>query len=190
MNMASTEVMRAVEASAFERDQQEFALGDTLDIKTGLILAGLTFLAILTGDLMKSTGISHSEVWAVVTRHSPITFACVQWAAQFVSVLALIVGGIYSVRVLIPRDYDREPTPSTYMGWVRDTETYREQYPEAAAEPVTVERLIAKRLENVTANIQNNLALNERKSDWMFVAFWSMAASFGANLLTLAMRLF
>ena len=127
--MATMEVMRAVESAVFERDQQEFALGDTLDIKTGLILAGLTFLAILTSDLMKSTGISHVEAWAVLKGSAGISIAFVQWLAQFVSVLAIIIGGIYSVRVLYPRDYDREPAPSKYLGWISDTEKYREDYP-------------------------------------------------------------
>jgi hypothetical protein len=188
--MATMEVMRAVESSAFERDQQEFALGDTLDIKTGLILAALTFLAILTGDLLKSTDISHTQVWATLTGTGAINSAFVQWVALFVSVLSLIVGGILSVLVLKPRDYDREPPPSKYMDWIKETEKYREDYPDAALEPVTAEKLIAKRVENAIANIQTNLAVNERKSKLMFVAFTCTAIAFGANILTLAMRLF
>lgn len=188
--MATIEVMRAVESAAFERDQQEFALGDTLDIKTGLILAGLTFLAILSSDLMKSTGISHVEAWAVLRGSATVNIAFIQWAAQFASVLAIIVGGIYSVLVLFPRDYDREPAPSKYLSWISDTEKYRETYPEEGAEPVTAERLLAKRVENAVANIQTNLTLNKRKSQLMFVAFTCMSASFAANILTLAMRLF
>jgi hypothetical protein len=188
--MATAEVMRAVESAAFERDQQEFALGDTLDIKAGLILTGLTFLSILTGDLMKSTGISHVEVWAILKGSAAIGVAFVEWVAQFISVLAIIVGGVYSVRVLAPRDYDREPAPNKYMSWITDTEKYRVTYPDAGAESVTAEKLIAKRIENAIANVQTNLALNKRKSDLMFVAFACMVTSFAFNILTLAMRLF
>jgi len=188
--MATMEVMRVVEASAFERDQQEFALGDTLDIKTGLILAGVTFLAILTGDLMKSTGVSHVEVLAMIKGGWHINGAFVQWVALFVSVLAISVSGIYAVRVLIPRDYDREPVPTKYLNWIEDTEAYRAKYPEAGAEPVTAEKLIAKRVENAIANIQTNIALNTRKSSMMFVAFNFMVVSLVANLFTLTMRLF
>jgi hypothetical protein len=184
------EVMRAIESVAFERDQQEFALGDTLDIKTGLILTGLTFLAILTSDLMKSTGISHIEVWSVLRGSAAINIAFLEWIALFVSVLAIVIGGIYSVRVLAPCDYDREPAPSKYLNWINDTEKYREAYPEAGAAPVTAENLIAKRVENAVANVQTNLALNERKSSLMFIAFNCMAVSFAVNVLTLAMRLF
>jgi hypothetical protein len=188
--MATMEVMHAVEAAAFERDQQEFALGDTLDIKTGLILAGVTFLAIMTGDLMKSTGVSHVEVFATIKGAAPINSAFFQWVALFVSLLAIIGAGIYSVLVLVPRNYDREPVPMKYLNWIEETEEYRAKYPEAGVEPVTAEKLIAKRVENAIGNIQKNIALNKRKSDLMFVAFTCMAVSFGANTLTLAMRLF
>ena len=188
--MATMDVMRVVEAAAFERDQQEFALGDTLDIKTGLILAGLTFLAIMSSDLMKSTGISHVEAWATLKSGAAINRAIVQWVAQFVSVVAIIIGGIYSVRVLTPRNYDREPVPSKYLSWISDMEKYRETYPDAGAEPVTAEKLIAKRVENAISNVQTNLKLNKRKSSLMFVAFTFMAVAFAANILTLAIRLF
>ena len=188
--MATAEVMRVVEASAFERDQQEFALGDTLDIKTGLILAGVTFLAILTGDLMKSTGISHVEVLATIRGGASITIAFVQWIALFVSVLAISFSGIYSVLVLIPRNYDREPVPTKYLNWIEDMEKYRAKYPEVGAEPVTAEKLIAKRIENAIGNIQKNIEHNKRKSSLMFVAFNFMVVSLAANLFTLAIRLF
>ena len=188
--MATMEVMRAVESAAFERDQQEFALGDTLDIKTGLILAALTFLAIQTGDLMKSAGVSHVQVLATFAGNAPMSSAFIQWLAQFVSVLALIVGGIYSILVLKPRDYDREPPPNKYMNWIRDTDKYRETYPEAEVEPVTAEKLNAKRIENAIANVQNNIAHNTLKSNLMFKAFTCAAVAFAANVLTLAMRLF
>jgi hypothetical protein len=188
--MATMEVMREVEASAFERDQQEFALGDTLDIKTGLILAGVTFLAIMTGDLMKSTGISHVEAWATIKAGGSISVALVQWIAQFVSVLAIIGAGVFSVLVLMPRNYDREPVPTKYLKWIEDMEAYRANYPDAGAEPVTAEKLIAKRVENAIGNIQKNIEHNKRKSSLMFVAFTFMVVSFAANILTLAMRLF
>jgi hypothetical protein len=188
--MATMEVMHAVESSAFERDQQEFALGDTLDIKTGLILAGVTFLAILTGDLMKSTGISHGEVLATIKAGAPVNNAIVQWSAQFVSVLAIVGAGIFSVAVLVPRNYDREPVPTKYLNWIQETEAYRVKYPDAGAESVTAEKLIAKRVENAVANIQTNIAHNRRKSALMFIAFNFMVVSLAANIFTLAMRLF
>jgi len=189
--MAATEDLRAVESVAFERDQQEFALGDTLDIKTGLILASLTFLAILSGDLMKSSGISHVECWAMLTDKQPmITGAFLQWLAQLVSVLAIIVGGTYSVLVLYPRDYDREPPPSKYVSWIADMEKYRADYPNANVQPVTADDLTAARIDNAIANVKKNGDNNKRKSSLMFVAFLCTVISFGANVFTLAIRLF
>ncbi len=58
---------------AFQRDQQEFSLGDTLDIKTGLVLAvALTFLAIQSGEMMKP---GESQL----TRHSCKPSPLPQW---------------------------------------------------------------------------------------------------------------
>jgi hypothetical protein len=52
--MASQDVLNALESLAYERDRQEFALGDTLDVKTGLTMVALTFLAIQSGELIKA----------------------------------------------------------------------------------------------------------------------------------------
>jgi hypothetical protein len=90
-----------------ERDRAEFALGDTLDVKTGLVLAGLTFLAIQSGDFIKPD--------------LPLS----QIVAQAISVLAMIVGGILAVCELWPRDYDREATPEKYEAWFAKTEKYK-----------------------------------------------------------------
>lgn len=43
----------ALSQYVYEHDQYEFSFGDVLDVKTGLILAALTFLAIQSGDLIK-----------------------------------------------------------------------------------------------------------------------------------------
>jgi hypothetical protein len=82
--MASQEVLNAIEPLAYERDRQEFALGDTLDIKTGLILAALTFLAIQSGELI----------------HAGLPLG--QQVLQYVSVVALIVGGVLATIELWP----------------------------------------------------------------------------------------
>ena len=97
-----------------ERDRNEFALGDVLDVKTGLVLAGLTFLAIQSGDFIK-----------------PGLPLC-QMVAQIISVSALVVGGILAVCELWPRDYDREATPEKYEAWFADTDKYKAEHPETA----------------------------------------------------------
>src|ERR1039458_987523 len=91
--MASKEIMDLMEPMVFERDRQEFALGDTFDIKTGLILAALTFLAIQSGEFI----------------HGGLSFYCK--VAQYVSVGALIIGGILATIELWAIDYEREASP-------------------------------------------------------------------------------
>ena len=65
-------------------------------MKTGLILAALTFLAIQSGDLI-SLGLS---------RHASFM--------QDISVFSLVLGGILAVWELWPRDYLREAKPEKY----------------------------------------------------------------------------
>jgi hypothetical protein len=170
--MAAPGIMGALESIAFERDRQEFALGDTLDIKTGLILAALTFLAIQTGDLIKSSA-------------TPV-----QITLQALSILALVVGAALSVAELWPRGYGREAPPNKYLDWITDTEKYREDYPETGTEPVSVEQLNAERVKVAVSNVQTNLAINKVKSTLMFSAFFCVAASFALNIATLITRLF
>ena len=85
---------------AFERDQAEFSLGDTLDIKTGLIVAALTFLAIQSGELIKPSMPFYQSI------------------LQAVSILCLVGSGTCCVYELIPRDYDRDRTPEEYLEWI------------------------------------------------------------------------
>ena len=181
--MAATEVMREVESIAFERDRQEFAMGDTLDIKTGILLAILTFLAILTGDLLKASGISHVEVLATLTGNAPVSVAFFQWIAQFISVVALIVGGFNSIRVLWPRYYNRDSSTMGYRDWIAKVDKQHAEFPET--EPVTVEELARYRLDSAIEGIKENADINKFKSDLMGWTFACIAVSFSANVASL-----
>jgi len=66
----------------YERDRHEFNLGDTLDIKTGLLLASLTFLAIQSGGLIGPG----------------LTFT--QSLAQSLAILFQVLGGVFCVAEL------------------------------------------------------------------------------------------
>jgi hypothetical protein len=166
------DLVRALYEYVRERDNNEFALGDTLDVKTGLILAALTFLAIQCGDFIKP-GL---PIW--------------QAGAQATSVLALIVGGVLSAWELWPRDYSREATPQTYADWIIDTDKYRIEHPETDTAPISVERLTSTRLELAKERIEMNLAINKQKSTFMFASFYCLCIAFAANIATLIMRLF
>jgi hypothetical protein len=133
-----------------------------------LILACLTFLAIQTGELLKQiTG--------------PY-----QAALEVVSVIALIVGGVFSALVLWPRDYSREATPDKYITWIKDLEAFRKANP---GDQVTDDAFVEARIASANDRIKINGAINRRKSQLMFIAFGAAITSFAANVLTLVMRL-
>lgn len=165
-----TDLINVLSEYVQERDRNEFALGDTLDVKTGLILAGLTFLAIQSGDFIKPG------------------LPLYQMVAQAISVLALVVGGILAVCELWPRDYDRETTPEKYEAWIAETEKYRAEHPDTAS--ITADKLVLTRLESAKERVQTNLAINKLKSRLMFASFYCVATAFAANIATLIMRLF
>jgi hypothetical protein len=165
--MAAREVLDVMEPLVYERERQEFALGDTLDIKTGLILAALTFLAIQSGELIHS-GLSLS-----------------QHVAQYVSVAALIIGGCFAAIELYPIDYDREATPDKYFNWL---ETVRDTLA-GKAEANFAEQVAEARIKRAMKRVNNNLAANKRKSKWMIASFFCALLSFAANILTLTIRL-
>jgi hypothetical protein len=163
--MASQEVLNAVESIAYERDRQEFALGDTLDIKTGLILAALTFLAIQSGDFI----------------HGGLPLC--QKILQYISVGALIFGGVLATFELWPIDYDREATPDAYLNWL-EAESKGKTGQEVVSSLLTQERL-----EWTLKRIKTNLAANRRKTRLMYWSFRFVVLSFAANIATLVIRL-
>ena len=163
--MASQEVLNAIEPLAYERDRQEFALGDTLDIKTGLILAALTFLAIQSGELI----------------HAGLPLC--QQVLQYISVAALIFGGVLAMLELWPVDYDREATPEVYLNWLEA------QSKDKTGQEAVTSLLTQERLEWTLKRIDTNLAANKRKSRWMRGSFLFVLLSFAANVATLVIRL-
>lgn len=167
--MASQEVLQAFESMVCERDRQEFALGDTLDIKTGLILAALTFLAIQSSDLIHNGLSSYCKV------------------AQGVSVVALIIGGIFVTLELWPSDYAREANPAKYQEWLAEMEKFQQQNPD---EPMTPEKLRAARVDSALKSVATNSAINKKKSNLMLYAFTCTMVAFAVNVITLAIRLF
>lgn len=151
---------------AFQRDLQEFSLGDTLDIKTGLILAALTFLAIQSGEFIKP-GLTTAQA-----------------ALQTLSITCLVISGVFVVCELKPRDYDREPSPDAYLSWI---EQLKASGVDAAEIP---QRIAAHRLRLANQRVTTNAAINVAKAKWMNLAFWFSIASFALNVITLTMRLF
>jgi hypothetical protein len=159
--------LNELSAYVFERDRHEFSLGDTLDIKTGLLLASLAFLAVQSSGLMAPT--------------LPLG----SFVLQILSVLSMALGGVCCAAELWPRDYLREAMPDKYEAWISSLDEYRSHHPNADTTTLSSTRFLAAK-----ERIQNNAAINNRKSIFMFIAFYCVVAAFAANLGTLAMRLF
>lgn len=154
----------------FERDRDEFSLGDTLDIKTGLILASLTFLALQSGGLIADLRSASQTI------------------IQIVAILALLIGGALSVLELWPRSYEREAMPDSYDQWISEMEKFHQQHPDPGPE-ISVE-LHQARLIAAKQRIRVNGGINVKKSTFMFSAFYCVVTAFAANIITLLMRLF
>src|ERR1035437_8609298 len=150
---------------ARERDAREFSLGDTLDVKTSVILAVIVFLATQSEHFFEST-----------------LNSCMR-ELQYLSVVALVLGGIFAVIELVPRDYAGEGPPSSYDTWVRDLETYYAGKENADA--LIVEEAIKGRVAKATERIETNIAINKRKSQFLYLCFICTTVSLAANLLTL-----
>lgn len=164
--MASQEVLQAMAPVIYERDRQEFSLGDTLDIKTGLILAALTFLAIQSGELIH------------------FGLPTIQKVIQYISIAALVIGGTFATLELWPSQYEREASPNKYLRWLEVESEKLKRNPEAVSA-----LLSNSRLERTLERVSNNLLVNTKKSKFMMASFVCALASFAANVATLFIRL-
>jgi hypothetical protein len=104
---------------------------------------------------------------------------------QYVSIASLVLGGISAALELLPANYDREATPEKYMDWLK------EQEEEVAGNTeLLAQKLTNGRFKRAMERIKSNLAVNKKKSRWMAASFVFALISFGANLVTLSIRLF
>ena len=168
--MSTFEIIKLQEEYAVKRDAKEFSLGDTLDVKTSIILAVIVFLATQSAGFFQST----LSKWACYL--------------QYASVAALILAGIFAVLELRPREYEQEDTPTRYDEWI---EKLRIFYADSEnAESQVLEQAIIGRTQRARERAEANILVNKRKSDLLTLAFWLTVASLGLNLATLAIHPF
>ena len=165
-----TEISRLQGESVRDRDAREFSLGDTLDVKTSVILAVIVFLAAQSEHFFQDS-----------------LTPCVR-DVQYISAIALVAGGISAVLELIPRNYQAENSPSSYGQWISDLERYYAGQDNADAS--IAEQFVKGYVARTTERIEANIAVNQRKSLWLNVCFISTVVSLAANLFTLITRLF
>ena len=161
----ATDVHDLLKEHTLERDRIELATGDVLDVKAGLLLVMLIFLAGQMG-----------EVFGGATAAAP---KILEW----LSALSLVVGGFLSVLQLRPKKYGILSLPSKFEKWLQDLQEHFAHENGTDADVASY----AERTEICQANerIEKNVGLNKRKVRLMKACFVCVMASFSANLLGL-----
>ena len=154
-----------------DKDAKEFSLGDVLDVKTSVLLAVIVFLAAESDQFFHATvPLSKWGIWL-----------------QYVSIGALTLAGIFAVLELKPRDYSTETSPEKEEKWVSEVQAV---YAGETDSTLVVDQILKARYTRTKERVQENIAVNRQKSSLLSVCFTFTAIAFGANLLTLATRLF
>ena len=151
-----------------ERDRIELSTGDVLDVKAGLLLVMLIFLAeqlesIFRGDL-----------------------TLLQKSLEWVSILGLIFGGLLAILQLIPKKYDVLSLPTKYQKWLDELRKHysEEANPEREVLKFAEEKEITQAIERV----EKNRDINKKKVRLAKLCFYCVIASFSANIAVLAIR--
>lgn len=158
----SQELQKDTLELTLERDKQQYALGDTYDIKTSIVLVGLTFLAVQSSDLLKLS-------------QSPI-----EHAAAYTAILVLAIGGILTAIELWPRKYSSGANPEQWITWLLETE--RHYQPEGDVAKKVLQRSREVRMEQALECIRKNQGINEKK-------YWFMVGSLGCAVIAFALNI-
>jgi hypothetical protein len=170
--MIGTEELKDLMAhQVLERDRQELEFGDTLDIKTSIVLVVLTFLAGQAADSLRASPKGGAGI-----------------ICQYMAIIALSLGGIFAVGELWPRNYKIEASPDRYDTWLSELKAHHQG--EENSESKVVAASIGGRIAMAKDRIHYNIDVNKRKSWWMTVSFFCTAGAFALNLAALVSRLF
>jgi hypothetical protein len=166
--MESESVRILLKEHTFERDRLELATGDVLDVKAGLLLVMLIFLAEQTEAVFRGD-LSALQRWF-----------------ELISILGLIIGGVTAIVQLLPKQYRVLSSPVKYQKWLHDLRTHFSGDPNPEAEVLG----LAERTEIAQAieRIETNEALNKSKVLLIKICFYGVIASFAANIATLISR--
>ena len=146
-----------------DRDQQELSLGDTLDVKAGVLLALIAVLATISGALLADP---HLERYYGI--------------AQMVSLCVAAVGAFCAVWALIPRSYFLPGSPAKYKKYLEGMELAYSDNPSEGEQ-----RAMAEIAEMAAQRIEVNHAINATKSRWLSYAFYPALVALVIDLGTL-----
>jgi len=149
------------------QDEREFALGDTLDIKTSIALVIITFLATQSGDFLKRP---LSAPWHIL---------------QIISVVCIVVAGLLALLELIPRNYILRMQSDQFLEWAEQTRRFYAEQGEKDPEGKAIERISDVEVQRLTDRFKQNMTINEGKSKLMSASFYFTFAAICLNLATL-----
>lgn len=155
---------RFVQEVVKERDRQELSLGDTLDVKTGILFAAITVLGALTAALLGTSGLGR-----------PFQ------TAQVISLGLLAAGALFAVSAIWPRDYLLPDFPEAYLAWLHQLEDFYQGDPERAESEFEVGMT-----NKANERIHRNYKINSEKSRWLIRAFWPTFLALLIDIGTLA----
>jgi len=134
-----------------DRDRFELALGDTLDIKTSIVLV---FVTLISAVVVPSLAGEANKIMQL---------------AQLLVLALLVASTVFCVLELYPRDYFLEELPEHYVAWLTKLQTYFSLHPNA--DPNLTATFSNGIVEMAKERIEKNHKLNKEKSDHLFRAF-------------------
>jgi len=170
--MPASELFKWRLESAQKYDDAERSLGDVLDVKASIALVAVTFLAGVSGELLRMQGLG--LVW---TR--------AQLLVQLVALLLLSSAGATIVSELWPSGYALLPTPKEDSEWIEKLSA--ESHDEAAV----LDKVLTYKLTTAIGRVERNKIINERKLKLLGQMFRLLAAALVlvlGNLVFLAVR--
>jgi hypothetical protein len=161
-----SDVYKILKEHTLERDRIELSTGDVLDVKAGLLLVMLVFLAEQTSNIFQAN------------------LNAFQAFLDWVSILGLIIGGLLAVVQLMPKKYSVLSYPGAYEKWLHGLRSLysEEKNPEAEVMRVAEDAEISQAVER----IDRNLELNRNKIRLIKLCFYCVIATFLANIVMLA----
>lgn len=162
------EVLAKLCEEALKEDAFELSIGDTIDMKTGIVLAAIGFVGALSGIIL-------------FVQNMPIILKL----AQAVSILAMSVSVILAFVALWPVAYLVETSVDELERWISELAQFYEA--ERDAEAKILEEMSREKYTRAKERITANREVNARKLLFMS---WSLKTVFLASAIDIATLLF
>jgi hypothetical protein len=163
-------ILELLRADIRSRDEAEFSLGDTLDVKASILLVVVIFLADVTGGLLASK--------------SPHAHVILIWAQLLCAIFLLISGGLI-VYAVWPRAYlmEIETRASNLL-------RYFEEDPSTETDLSVGEQILREDISKAVDRVRHNHAINVRKSRILSWAFYAALPALALELASTVILLY